>query len=392
LSDLRPASSSASASVSSLVSAPGSAPPIDLAAYGWDPGRAPLLPPGCEPARVVAQHRDRWRVVAALGSSGLAELTAELAGRLRHRAGAGPDAVDHLPVVGDFVAVAARPGEGKGTITALLPRRSCLVRRDAGPVPRAQAVAANVDLVVLVAAADGYRALQARRLERAAALAWESGAQPLLVLSKCDLVDDADELALEAAASVPGVDVLTSGEGDDAGVEALRARLAPARTAVLLGPSGVGKSTLTNRLLGEARLATGATRDVDGKGRHTTTARELVLLPGGGAVIDTPGVRELGLWAGEQGGVEAAFADVEALAPGCRFRDCGHEGEPGCAVQAAVERGDLDPERLEAWAHLQRELRFVSRKRDKEARRVERAQHRRATRAFERRVREREGD
>ncbi len=352
----------------------------DLSAFGWDASFEPHLPPGLQPARVLAQHRDRWRVVTAAG-----ELTAQVTGRLRHEAGGGPDAVQ-LPVAGDWVAVAARPDEGAATIHAVLPRRSCLVRRDPGERARAQPVAGNVDLVVLVAGADGYRALQPRRLERAAALAWESGASPALVLTKCDLVDDWPELIAEAEAALPGVPAVATGLGDEDGVDALRALLRPARTAVLLGPSGVGKSTLTNRLLGADRQDTGRVREVDGKGRHTTTARELFLVPGGGAVIDTPGMRELGLWTDDQGGVAATFTDVEELARGCRFRDCAHEAEPGCAVLDAVEAGALDLERVEAWSRLQRELAFVARTRDAETRRAERAHHRRLSKAMYQRI------
>lgn len=351
---------------------------IDLAAFGWDAALASHVPPGCQPARVLAQHRDRWRVATGAG-----ELTAELAGRLRHAA---PADGSSLPVTGDWLAVAARPDEGKATIQAVLPRRSCLVRADPGPLARGQPVAANVDLVLLVAAADGYRAVNPRRLERAAALAWESGARPVLVLSKCDLVDDPDELVAEAAAALPGVDVLAAGLEDEGAVEALRALLAPGRTAVLLGASGVGKSTLTNRLLGEQRQDTGDVRDVDMKGRHTTTARELFLVPGGGAVIDTPGVRELGLWASDNGGLEATFGDVEALAAGCRFRDCAHEAEPGCAVQAAVDAGELEAERVESWGKLQRELARAAAKRDREVRRVEKARARKLTRTIHARL------
>lgn len=348
----------------------------DLLAFGWDATLDRLLPPGCQPARVLAQHRDRWRVASAAG-----DLTAQVTGRLRH---AGAD----LPVTGDWVAVTARPAEGAATVHAVLPRRSCLVRRDPGPRPRAQPVAANVDLVLLVAGADGYRAVQPRRLERAAALAWEAGASPVLVLTKCDLVDDAADLLADTAAALPGVPGVGVGLDDDDGLDEVRALLRPARTAVLLGPSGAGKSTLTNRLLGADRQEIGGVREVDGKGRHTTTARELFLVPGGGAVIDTPGMRELGLWTGDAGGVEVVFADVEDLARTCRFRDCGHGHEPGCAVQAAVDEGALDPDRLEAWARLQREQAFADRKRDAEARRVARAQYKRLSRTVDARLRE----
>lgn len=345
----------------------------DLTAFGWNAAHDHLLPPGCQPARVLSQHRGRWRVAASSG-----ELGAEAAGRLRH--GADPA---ELPVTGDWVAVAVREGEGQATIHAVLPRRSCLARRDPGPITRAQPVAANVDLVLLVAAADGYRAVNPRRLERAAAIAWESGASPVLVLSKCDLVPDLRDVLAEASGALPGVPAVAIGIGSDHGIDELRALLSPARTAVLLGPSGAGKSTLTNRLLGAARQSTGDVRDVDGKGRHTTTSRELFLVPTGGAVIDTPGIRGLGLWSDDGGGVAEVFSDVEDLASGCRFRDCGHDGEPGCAVRAAVETGGLDEARVEAWIKLQRELAFVARKRDTEARRIERAHGRKQNRALQ---------
>lgn len=346
---------------------------IELAAFGWDAAHERLLAPGHQPARVLAQHRDRWRVATAAD-----DFTAEVSGRLRH--GTSSDGAG-LPVTGDWVAIAARPDEGKATIHAVLPRRSLLARREPGPIPRAQAVAANVDLVLLVAAADGYRALHPRRLERATAMAWESGARPVLVLSKCDLIEDASGLMSEAAGALPGVEVIAVGRGDDAGVSAVRALLAPGRTAVLLGTSGVGKSTLTNRLLGDERQDTGDVREADMKGRHTTTSRELFLVPTGGAVIDTPGIRELGLWADDGGGLEATFGDLESLSGGCRFRDCAHGAEPGCAVRAAVADGAVQPERVESWGKLQREMARVSRKRRLEARRVERGQHKRPARS-----------
>jgi ribosome biogenesis GTPase len=333
-----------------------------LASLGWDDQLArdfqSLHAPGAVPARVIAEHRDRYVVRTAQG-----ERAAVLAGRLRHQARSRED----LPATGDWVAV--DEGDGTAAIHAVLPRRGLFRRKAAGDATEAQVLAANVDVALIAAALPDD--VNARRIERYLALAWESGAVPVVVLTKADLVDDADSALRGVRAIAPGVDVAAVSAFTGAGVDALARWLQPGRTAVLLGSSGAGKSTLTNLLLGEDALRTGAVRE-DGKGRHTTTHRQLVRLRNGALLIDTPGMRELQLWSADAG-LESAFADVEALAARCRFGDCAHESEPGCAVRAAAESGRLDPARLESWRRLRRELDWLEIRQDEAAAAAERA-------------------
>ena len=256
-----------------------------------------------------------------------------------------------LVVTGDHVTLAP---EGDGWVVAeVTPRRSAITRADPDGARAPQVLAANVDLVFVVCGLD--RPLRPGRIERGVVLAWESGAEPVLVLTKADLAGDPAAAAAEAATACPGAAVHLTSAYSGLGLDDLAARLAGGRTAALLGESGAGKSTLVNALAGEEILATWAVRTGDAKGRHTTTARQLVLLPGGGALIDTPGLRQLGLWSGEDG-LSAAFADVELLAAGCRFRNCAHRGEPGCAVAGAVADGRLPARRLAGYVKLRREL------------------------------------
>ena len=329
---------------------------MDLELLGWDDAWADLFGPwvagGHRPGRVVSAHRGGDLVASAQG-----ELLAQATGRLRHLAG---PSVAGLPAVGDWVALQG------GRIHAVLPRRTAVTRRVPGSNAGEQVLAANVDLVVIVVAPG--RDANPRRVERLLALAWESGAQPVVVLGRADLCPDwgtdvATELAGLAEVAL-GVQVLALSCYTGQGVDEIAALLTPGRTAVLLGSSGVGKSTLVNRLAGRDLLATGEIRD-DGKGRHTTTTRQLVVLADGGLVIDTPGLRELGLWAkGTGAGTAAAFDDIAALAAECRFDDCEHRTEPGCAVLAALEDGRLPAERFSAWEKLQRELAWVERRTD----------------------------
>jgi ribosome biogenesis GTPase len=328
-----------------------------LAAFGWDVDFArdfaPLRAQGRVPGRVVAEHRDRYVVW-----DGDAERPATLAGRFRHQA----HARDELPAVGDWVALGAEE-DGAASIHAVLPRRGAFVRKAAGETTEAQVLAANVDVALIATALPAD--LSERRIERYLALAWESGAVPVVVLTKADLADDVDAAARAVRAVAPGADVVAVSSVSGEGLEALDRWLRPGRTAVLLGSSGVGKSTLVNRLMGGEVLRTGAVRD-DGKGRHTTTHRQLFRLASGALLIDTPGMRELQLWSADDG-LEAAFADVEALAAGCRFGDCRHQAEPGCAVRDAAERGALDPERLASWHRLRRELAWLATRQDEAA-------------------------
>jgi ribosome biogenesis GTPase len=258
-----------------------------------------------------------------------------------------------LPAVGDWVAVTP-----PATIASILPRRSAFIRKNAGLDSTEQVLAANVDSAFLLAGLDDDFSL--RRLERYITIAWESGAQPIIVLTKADLSLEVDEavLAVETVAIGVPVHPISNVTGD--GLAALEQYLQPGRTVVLLGSSGVGKSTLLNRLAGEEVMLT---REVaaDGTGRHTTTHRELVQLPAGGMVIDTPGLRELQFWEGD---LTAAFEDLEALALECKFRNCAHISEPGCAVQAAVDDGTLELERLRSWRKLQRELEAIAARTD----------------------------
>jgi ribosome biogenesis GTPase / thiamine phosphate phosphatase len=321
---------------------------------GWDPGRAQQFDEQAEagqvPARVAVAHREEFVVLAAEG-----EARARLSGRLRH---AGDDVA-----VGDWVA-ARLPG-GEGRIGSVLPRRTALVRRAAGPRERPQVLAANVDVVFVVAGLDGD--FNPRRVERTLVLVAESGARAVVLLNKADACAGVEERRREMEEAAPGVPVRVLSALHGEGVEALRSEIGPAVTVALIGSSGAGKSTLANRLLGAERQATGAVRADDSRGRHTTTRRELLVLPGGGVLVDTPGLRELQLW-GSADSADQAFVDVDALARSCRFADCRHESEPGCAVSRAVQGGTLDPARLASYHKLQAELRHVERRHDAEAR------------------------
>ena len=301
---------------------------------------------GLVPGRVVAQERGWYRVVFEDG-----ERLCEVSGRLSHEA---VDAADY-PCVGDFVMADA--GSEHAVVRAVLPRRSLIVRRAAGTGRNGQPVAANVDTAFLCMSLN--RNFSVRRLERYLAVAYDSGAEPVVLLTKADLCDDVDGALRALPLSVrEGAPVCVVSAAQEGGCEPLRAYLAPGRTVAFIGSSGVGKSTLINRLLGEERLDTQEIGYED-RGRHTTTRRELFLLPGGAMVIDTPGMRELGLWdTGE--GVDRAFADVEALAAGCRFANCTHSGEPGCAVRRAMACGELDEQRWQAYLRLRREADFAA--------------------------------
>lgn len=327
--------------------------------YGWsDALRQDFMPfaaEGLSPARVIIQQRGRYRLIAQAG-----ELDAELAGRFTFEAAEGD-----YPVTGDWVAASVRAGEGAATIRAVLPRRSQFVRKAAGPEARPQIVAANVDVALLVASLNGD--LSPRRLERYLAAAWESGALPFIVLTKADMCDDVVGLTAEVERVALGVPVHAVSAVTGEGLGAVEAAIGKGRTAVLLGSSGVGKSTLVNALAGAELMATQAIREDDARGRHTTTHRELVLLPGGGLMLDTPGMRELGLWDADEG-LAAAFGDIEAIAAECRFHDCGHNGEPGCAIRAAIKDGSLAEERWQNYGKLQRELAHERRKENYEAR------------------------
>jgi ribosome biogenesis GTPase len=272
-------------------------------------------------------------------------------------------------VVGDWVAIETRAGERKATIQAVLPRQTKFSRTAAGDVTEEQFLATNIDDVFIVAALTVDR--NARRIERYLTLAWESGAQPSILLTKADLCPDVAAAVAEACGIAGGVPVFALSSLTGAGFESFRAGLAAGRTAVLLGPSGVGKSTLINYLAGAEHQEVQPVREEDQRGRHTTTRRELIRLPEGGLIIDTPGLRELQLWESHEG-LGAAFADIEGLAAGCRFADCQHENEPACAVLAALASGQLDAARLESHRKLRREQAYFDRRHDAHAQATER--------------------
>jgi ribosome biogenesis GTPase len=309
--------------------------------------------PDVVPGRVALEHQHIYRVLSERG-----EFLARVAGKLRHEAST---AVEY-PAVGDWVALRTRPGELRSTILAILPRRSRFSRKVAGDTTREQIVAANIDTVFLTTGLDADFSL--RRIERYLVTAWESGAQPVVLLTKADLADDPDARVREVEAIASGAPVHATSVRQDSGLDALGQYLGPGRTVALLGSSGVGKSTLINRLLGRDQQRTAEVSSYKARGRHTTTNRELILLPGGGLVIDTPGLREIQLW--EVGGsIGSAFADIETLAAGCHFGDCRHDTEPRCAVRRAVEQGTLETDRLESYLKLRREADHVAEKQDK---------------------------
>lgn len=342
---------------------------FDLRRLGWSPFFAEPCQQyesdGLVPGRVAVQERGSYLVYTEEG-----ERWAEITGRLRHDAASPAE----FPAVGDWVALDDR-------IHAVLPRRTKFSRKVAFLKTEEQVLATNVDVVFLVMALT-ERDFKVRRLERYLATAWESGAEPVVVLSKADLCDDVPARLAEAEAVAFGVPVHVTSAVTGTGLDELRAHFSDDRTAALLGSSGVGKSTLINAFVGSDVLRTNELRS-DGRGRHTTTHRELVPLPDGGLLLDTPGMRELQLWTADSG-LDETFGDVTELAGRCRFNDCSHDGEPGCAVRAALADGSLDPERLASWEKLQRELHHLEVRLDKRLQ----AEERKKRRAFARSVRQ----
>lgn len=329
-----------------------------LTQYGWSDRLqhdfAPYAAQGLEPGRVIVQQRGGYRLITEAG-----EAEAKAAGRLMK-------SKEEMarPVAGDWVAFEPRKPPEPLFVQHVLPRSTAFVRKAAGRGLHAQVVAANVDVAFLVTSLNAD--LNLRRLERYLATTYESGARPVIVLTKADLAEDVAARVAEVETIAGDAPILPIAAKRGEGLEAVAAYLEPGKTAVLLGMSGAGKSTLLNALAGSERMATSEIREDDDRGRHTTTHRELVLLPSGGLILDTPGMRELGLWEADSG-VSAVFEDIEELVTQCRFSDCSHGAEPGCAVRAALAEGSLDPDRWASFQKLQAELAFEHRKEDPKA-------------------------
>ncbi|MDP1598587.1 ribosome small subunit-dependent GTPase A [Phenylobacterium sp.] len=330
--------------------------------YGWSDALAlefaPHAAAGHVPGRIVVQQRDGYLVLTDEG-----EMRAKASGRLLHEA----REVGH-PGVGDWVALSLNLAQRTSTIHALLPRRTAFVRR-AAHLRRPQILAANIDVAFVVTSMNAD--INPRRIERYLAAAWQSGARPVVVLTKSDLCADPQAQVAQIAALAGDCPVLMVSAREGLGLPALLAQVAPRETCVLIGSSGVGKSTLVNAFLGEDRMQMQAIRVSDDQGRHTTSHRQLVLLPSGALILDTPGIREVGLIDADEG-ASVVFDDIERLAHDCRFNDCSHTGEPGCAIGAALQDGTLDPAR---WAHFQKlgsEMAALEEKAERTAKDVER--------------------
>ncbi len=357
---------------------------MNLVSLGWDDAVAAQFQPYAisdfQPARVACAHKHACDVYT---SNGL--LPAACTGKMLH------DALTHadLPVVGDWVAVRPRPGESQLDIHAVLPRRTKFSRRAAGVRDQEQVLASNIDTLFLVSSLDDNYNL--RRIERYLLLAWESGARPIVVLNKSDLHPDPSAAQAEVAAVAPGATVLALSAMVGSGIEALNPWLQPGQTVALLGSSGVGKSTLINCLLGEDIQDTGDISDINHKGRHTTTRRELFITPTGALLIDTPGMREVQFWQTDTASVDDTFTDVGEIAQHCRFHDCRHNGEPGCAVLEALNAGELDDARWQSFQKLQREQAFAARKADASLERLARQSWKKISQQAKKITREKQG-
>jgi ribosome biogenesis GTPase / thiamine phosphate phosphatase len=324
-----------------------------LVELGWRPVFAEAFAPyadRCLPARIALEHQHIYRVYTTGG-----EMLARVRGRLRHQA----ERREAFPAVGDWVALTPGGATEEAAIEALLPRTSRFSRKVAGELTEEQVVAANIDTVFLVTGLD--HDFNLRRIERYLTTAWDGGARPVILLNKADLATDLGAIVAEVETIACGAPVHAISSRTHIGLDALPRYLGVGQTGAFLGSSGVGKSTLINALLGVERQRTREVRESDSHGRHTTTNRELLVLPGGGLLVDTPGMREVQLW---EGSLADAFSDVDALGEQCHFRDCRHEEEPRCAVRAAVADGRLDAARLDSFRKLQRELAALVRRQD----------------------------
>ncbi len=326
---------------------------MSLVEYGWNKYWSKQLSKisGVSgiPARVISEHRDRYTV-----HSDQKDFSARVSGRIKHQASRSDD----FPAAGDWVVIDPRGTGNEAIIQAILPRKTKFSRKTVGKRTKEQIIAANLDAVWILSSFDFD--LNPARLERYITLVVESGAKPVLLLTKADLSTDPATIVSDLAVRLVNVPVYAVSVVDSLGIEALKSFLEPGTTIALLGSSGVGKSTLINHLAGSDIMHTAPVREKDGKGRHTTTRRELVLLPNGGLLLDTPGMRELQLWGPEEA-LEKGFADIDRIAEKCRFSNCSHGSEPGCAVQIALDHGELSPERIENYKKLREELILLER-------------------------------